>query len=857
MSDSPYWGGSSLRNNVVRPLQANTFAEWVARYINVPVSIPMTRKGFLAHPDKNEKKDGPWLSACTYPYEDEGKRGNAHAEQTVLVFFDLDEGPHVKDLFECPAAIKEHLYPYNYAVWCSASHTPEDPRLKLAIDIEACDPALVPRIIAYFADRLGIPQEFKGVVESRTISQGHYRPVKFQGEDFSAVLATRSHGIAFNVRDLPTEEEDLEEFMEGRKFACKTASHDDDTLGLLYLPVVGITVEDIREPLFAIDADCDRKTWIGLCCALRHQFTTEEEAREAYDIFDEWSATGTKYAGEKDTYTRWRSFDAYPEGRAPVTIRSLFKQAQDSGWNSTNLATRLRESTDEWIRLCDSVDELMKEGPTRIADMPFRNNVVEDSLIIMLRDRIKEINGQGIARAAIYKEVCAARRRGKANKHEEMADNLPDWLRPFYFVGSQNVFHNFGTGVQFNPSSFNNQFSVHLMPKDGGEPTPNGKPVILPADFALNLMKIQRVDEMLYNPLRHGEDPIFDIEGRKYLNLYNPLTHPGEDPDRAAEAERLFREHLHVVIGNPEYEEVVIDYLSCLVKWPGRKIPWAILIQSVEGVGKNYLGEIMRGALGKPNVRNVSPEVVCDKWNDAIATDAVLVILNEIHIPGERRERVTNSLKALITDMMVMVNQKFVSPREVPNYVNYFAFTNFRDAIHLKPGDRRWFAIESPIQSKAAVQKLNESGHFERMEPLLNELSGALRYFLKHHKIASDFPFQGPPPMTAFRQEIIDGSTSPMEDAITEIIEGDNPYVGNDVISYNHLVDELPYDVRKKSAKIGHYLNNMGFMKEKKRTEIGGVKTYIWTNRDTYYPELGTPKEILDMKLAVRKENLL
>jgi hypothetical protein len=223
MSDAPYWGGSSLHNNVVRPLNAGNFKELVERYLNSPVPLPYSRKEFLAHPDRNAIKDGSWISPCSYAYEGEGKRGNAYADKTVLVFFDLDEGPHVKDLFEAPEAIGEHLYPYNYAVWCSASHTPENPRLKIAIDIQPCDPALVPRIVAHFAKRLGIPQQFKGVVESRTISQGHYRPVIFKGEDANAVLSYRTDKLAFDVVDLPTlgemADEELADALGERVFA--------------------------------------------------------------------------------------------------------------------------------------------------------------------------------------------------------------------------------------------------------------------------------------------------------------------------------------------------------------------------------------------------------------------------------------------------------------------------------------------------------------------------------------------------------------------------------------------------------------------------------------------------------------
>lgn len=845
MSEHPgYFGGSTVRDGMVRRLQAKTFKEFLEQCVNVPVHIPLTRKEFLAHPEKNTLKDGPWISPCAYDYEVEGKRGNAHATQTVLICIDIDGGRFAADFDRNKDTLHQHLHGLNFACWRTASYTPQDPHLRLLVEVEPCDPALIARFVYTLTVCLGAPPDFKGVVESSTVSQPAYRPVKFKDEPFDAVIASRTDGRPMRESDLISPAQELDELIGEVRYG--TGHVNTESLGLNSLPLQNVSLEDVREALDAIDPDCEYKPWLKVCAALRHQFYTEEEARLAFEMFDEWSSRGSKYRGRAETLAKWRSFKPYAEGRVPVTVRTLFQMAIEAGWSSHKVATRQRSVVDEWIAACADSDQLMQEGPERIVALPFRNEVVEEDLVMVLQARIKEVGGRKLEKRVIYREMSKARRRSRAEKQEKLANEPPAWLRPICYVSSINCFHNFGNGMQMSNEAFNNTYSPEMMPADGAEMPPNGRPLTSASDFARNIVRIPIVDDVLYCPLHQGEDPFFKIDGRSYLNLYNPMTVPIATPDHAEEAGELFEQLMAVLVAEPQYQQTLIDYISVPVKWPGRKVPWSPLLQSGEGVGKNYLGNVIGGVLGPPNVRIVDASIICDKWNDFHTQGCVTAIINELHIPGERRERITNAIKPLITDLVISIQEKYRSARNIPNYVNYLVFTNYRDALHLKGSDRRWFVLFSPYQTKAQIMELTASGFFVKLRPLLNEWSGALRYWLLHREISKDFPFDGPPPITRYRQMVIDDSTNPLQEAIETILEhNSDPMVQDDVISYWHLTKALPPELQRQHARVSHYLQALGYEKYRNRPYLNGTRSDVWVRPDKFIQGIGDPVDML------------
>ena len=840
MSTTPtYFGGSTVKGGRVRRLKASSFKELVDNYIFIPVPFPMSRAEFLANPERDKLKDGPYICACSYDF-DEGHREDFTATYVTLVILDLDEGEFVKDFFESPDTISDGLAPFNFVCWTTAKHTPEAPRLKIAIDVTPCPPAMHRRFVSMALKRLGIPDKFKGSRESKTLSLPQYRPIQFAGEDFDAVIASRTTGRPATPADLPAEDavEDDE-----RTYACDLG---DDLASLAFLPCAGIEVEDIREPLFAIDPDCEYQTWTHIACALRHQFMgSEEESRHAYEMFDEWSSGGSKYKGEDETFGKWRSFKPYAKGRSPRTIRTLFKHAKEAGWSDSHMVSKVKQSAEEWIAACGDVDTLMAEGARRIADMPFKNPIIEESLVNTLRAALKGFK-VSIDKATIKKQVADARKRDRT---EAVREEKPAWMMPFCFIGPENTFHNVATGVRYSPAAFDNTFSRHLVaPKDDGEGD-STRPVVLPTAKALNEAKIQVVEGAIYDPREQGINPYFELAGRTFVNTYLRSSVPHECEEHSAYAGQLFCALMSAIIGVPAYERTLLDFFAHVVQFPGVKMPWAPFIQSAQGGGKGTLIDCLAAAIGVINVKAITAGALNSDFNDWRA-GAQFVFIDEIKSPGKSRHEVQNKLKDAISNARIPVNQKFKDVTMIDNVTNYLCSTNNADALVLEDSDRRYMVILSRIQFKDQVLALNETGIFTQIHDLIKTHPGAFRHFFLNHQISADFPTHGPAPDTIYRAQVIEEAKNPLLIRIEELIDDERfPLIGDDVIHYTHL-ESLTADLARHNAKISHYLRGIGYeLHSSERVEIDGERTHVWVHIRNYFEELGEPEDLLAMRL--------
>lgn len=73
-----------------------------------------------------------------------------------------------------------------------------------------------------------------------------------------------------------------------------------------------------RAMLFDNDPDCDRERWVECGMALHNE---TRGGLDGFELWNEWSARGTKYAGRHDLETVWRSF--HVDATNPITIDSL------------------------------------------------------------------------------------------------------------------------------------------------------------------------------------------------------------------------------------------------------------------------------------------------------------------------------------------------------------------------------------------------------------------------------------------------------------------------------------------------------------------------------------------------------
>ena len=828
--------------------------------MNVSVLKKVSRSEYDALEDAEQRKikDGPFVTAACFEREDCPRRAE-HAVGFRLALLDFDyvepdeaaEKGYVNyadQFFDSIGHMREALHPFNHMVYETISSRPNARRIRVLVDCDFMPGELHRSVIAFLAKKLGVQLDrWKGRIESMTLVLPMFRPVQFQGEDNSAVLCSRFDGRPVEELDIP---KGILEESQDRNFRYE----GDDEIDLMNAPVVGIELSDVEEVLTHVDAD-DYFEWINVGMALRHQFRySEEEAQAAYEMWDEWSQKSDNYTDSDQTYFKWQSFTPDATGRAPITIRSVFEKAKAKGWEPAKLIKKVKRSLADWMTETGDPDLLMEEGPARIAAMPFKNDVTEESLVMMLKARIKTLTGQSVDKATLKKSVKGQRRRTALAED----DDIPKWMRPFVFIAPKNTFRNIVNGLEYGVEAYNNTFARELMSlTPDSESSLTGRPTIAPKDFALNIKRMKMVDGTTYDPRQGDAGPFFEYEGRMYLNEYRASTIPKVNPELATRAGRIFRHHVETVVGDKDYAIKLIDWFAHTVQFPGVLIPWVPLIQSCEGSGKTMMARAVGHAIGMPNFKVVGPKAMLSDFNDW-AFFCQLLTLEEIKVPGHSKVDVMNTFKDLITNQEVSLNMKFENVEVTQNLANKIAFTNHIDALYLDDSDRRWMPIQSPIQDERQARDLAASGHFKRVAKLYKH-GGALRQWFLDWKISEDFAHHGPAPKTRFRKEMIEDSKNDLQREIEEAIEDpEETLIGRDLI-YAPAVTRIATSL-KNNYKPAHFLRKLGYAQVgKQRPKFGQSRGYVWAHRSRFDTDFGDPFEILKERYEkfLEKDDLL
>lgn len=346
------------------------------------------------------------------------------------------------------------------------------------------------------------------------------------------------------------------------------------------------------------------------------------------------------------------------------------------------------------------------------------------------------------------------------------ADECKLWFKDCYFIEKEGKIFTptgrFMNSTQFSGSRYSGkQFII----------TGNGKVTDDPWKAALRstCAAIPKVDHTRFLPQEERFKIIPDsIKGRSGLNIYIPATIEMQEGDVS-----LWLEHMRKVLPNDQDRKQWEDYIAHCIKYPGHKIPYAPMLQSVQGIGKKMIGNVMRHCLGMNYVyQPKAPELVASgsKFN-AWMRAKLCIVVDEIKI-DERRELV-EILKPMITDAHIEIQAKGVDQEMEDNVANWIFFSNHKDAIPIDKNDRRYAIFYSALQSEQdLINNGMDKNYFDKMYEWL-DYAGGLQCLAHHYK---NYPIeQGSlphrAPKTSSYNEAIRISRSPMEAVIEDCVE--------------------------------------------------------------------------------------
>lgn len=572
------------------------------------------------------------------------------------------------------------------------------------------------------------------------------------------------------------------------------------------------TPEEVWKILSAIpnDKHTEYDTWVEIGMSIH-----DWDAEDGLALWRRWSKLNKKKHNEREMKKKWNSF-SHGGGKTFATLvyhakNFLHDDRQDE---IIELKSEIQKASLKTLEL-NLFSKIRKMALTKV-EMSTISKLVSKRLI-KLQDGAPPMS-----------EV---RKLLTPNQVTEQLP-IPDWAKDWLYVTSHSVFLNTDERQMVKREGFDLINGWNIPRGQGGD---GGK--ISAFKHCADEGFLQTVSRLAYVPFR--KDTFFTMEGTTYGNLFNPKSVPKAARKYSKEGKaaiQLVKDHFMLITNDKRNADILIDWCAHNVQEMGIKILWSPLIQSIEGTGKTFIGQLLTSCIGHQNVGIVSPSIICSDFND-YAVGSAVGVFQELRIVGQNRYEVVNAVKPLITDNYIAYHPKGVKGYTVMNTTNYIATTNFKDAIPLEKDDRRWFVIFMAIGSLSEIRQLTGKGHVEYFSDLFSALqthSGEIKKWLMGRDL-TEFKKIKTAPMTKHKLSMIatENTGNKGVKAVEKMIATGGNLFNTKVVNLQALYDtmlmenvEVELSAREKISVI----KRLGFTLHPKKVKFKGVPREFWTS---------------------------
>lgn len=603
--------------------------------------------------------------------------------------------------------------------------------------------------------------------------------------EFDGPIETQAHSLPVLTVEMATKfieyfEELAEE--EGWKLAKKSrlamsnaAATLADNPWLEDTDAIEITLEELRSRLLLVPNPEDYDTWLQVGMALYHQFDGEDVGRE---LWHEWSETADNYDGDA-LDRRWNDFNVHGKKRAPITARYILRLASEAVASTTaELTLKLR---DMFVQAKDLADWEKARQAAREAEI---DGLARSGLAAIAKERRDAITGTKTSLVEIKKAIAY---------QPKKAEKAPKWVTNWVYDISDDRFFNTGTKIATTKQGFNAMFDRYSLTKKDildGRTNPSSDA----SSLALNIHKIYTVAGRRYMP---GRDAIFHEPDGTFANLYAEHEIP-ERPEKLLPKDKRnverVKAHIKHLIEKEDEQRMLIDWLSWVVQNPGKHANYAVVLQGIQGDGKTFFAEMLRAVMGVSNVTMLNAHILHSEFTDWCVGQCVACVEEVRLINDKNKFEVLNRIKPYITNNVIEVHPKGKTMYNAINTTNYLLFTNYKDALPLDDGERRYMILFSRWQKLSAIREFRKENpdYYAKLYDTIVESPGALRAWLLDHEQSEDFrPFDVAPETEARRQMILRAKPE-FSQAIDEIVRENNVLeVSEDLIETGVLLEVM------------------------------------------------------------------
>lgn len=212
---------------------------------------------------------------------------------------------------------------------------------------------------------------------------------------------------------------------------------------------------------------------------------------------------------------------------------------------------------------------------------------------------------------------------------------------------------------------------------------------------------------------------------------------------------------------NEDVYKYVLGWIATMLQNPGKKNETALILKGLQGIGKNRFTDVLCELTSGYSERNITDIQELTGSFNSVVENKMLLILNELRNFGEDRMVNFNSLKSIITDDTIRINEKNQPRRTAENVANFIFVSNNSYPVKIELGDRRYVVLQCNGKYK---------GQFEFFKQLVNSFTNEfydnlLTFFVKYD--ISTFNVRELP-MTEAKEDLIEASRNPLDIWICE-----------------------------------------------------------------------------------------
>lgn len=472
--------------------------------------------------------------------------------------------------------------------------------------------------------------------------------------------------------------------------------------------------------------------------------------------------------------------------------------------------------------------EIIRAFPTADFSELYRDLVAAD-----VQKAFIAISGDKITKAAARKMLAPTIENLRA---QAMGEELPAWIKNWVYVTSENKFLNLETGELLPREGFNGALSIPTGERFGLGNT--GMPIIQPADAAISVFDVPKPYKVAFHP---GKGTMYEDEGQLLVNSYRGtvVTSGGY---KGNEGVKLLKRLLTDLFPDKIHRALVMDFIAHCVRFPDRKLKYALLIKGSENEGKTMLGDLVSELLGQHNCSLIGNDQLKEKFN-GWSHERLFCVVEEIRVPGREAHEVLNKLKPIITNRAIAVRKMNKDVERVLNFCNLYITTNHEDCLPLEEDNSRFLVLFTRFRTNAEVKAwhrdlIAKEGRIYTRDlwDHIHERPAQFLEAISKYEFSEFYDPQGRAPDTVFKQIMAEDAKSEERDLLEGMLDSrEDPTITPEVLlwsSFRTILDRKNMAPALRNRAVASFLKPLGFVRVKKTTvrREGDVKTVsAWT----------------------------